>query len=406
MLSSKTMIGVLFFCHLIVMTRSTVIFLRNVDCGPYVDYVQTDPLNYFRYNPFYVQLFRCHGADSLVNPRNKQCTPTVKGIKDLEIYVINNSNGTYQSMAVKNHTECIETCSLDKSSCSAYQKFIKDECVCVCQYENTPNPNPCTSPFYWDKSMCDCICSIDTKVCEKRKEFNKEECDCVCKQKFHVRCAKRQKVVDEETCECVEASITEQSSGGSCEGITTEILLLIMALEAFTIIVLYFFLYRYCYKKVYFRIKSDKERESITNYQCQGYSVDNIAHSRSTIDKSRSTMDVEEEVPPYTMNSLNRNSLNRNSLNRNSLNRNSLNRNNIDRIINNNSLYQAKPDEYESNDNIIDKPSDNNFYSKGERSPLNDPPADDMFLYNNVEPTTNYESEQSDPGYYKNISLV
>lgn len=428
-------------------------YLKNVECNSYIDYVQTDPLKYFRYNPFYVKLHRCHGADSLMNPRNKYCLPTPTGIQELDIYVINNGNGSYEVMKVQNHTSCAEVCLLDQSECSPYQKFSKDECVCMCQYDKTPDPNPCLSPFRWDKSMCDCICSLDSMVCPKRQEFNKNDCGCVCKQKFHVRCAKRQMVVDEETCGCIEPTvITGKSTGQECVGnIKFEMLIIALCLEAFVIIILYLFLYRYCYKVVYFRRKADKERVSISKYQ--EYKADKV-------EPAHSVTDFEEEVPPFSMDSLNRNSINRNSINRNSINRtsmnrngigmngiglngvhhtNSLNRNNINRtsltrnnfntnslnrnslrrntdlnnIYNNNSLFNNKSsDNYEPSEgtNNSNEPYSTNLYPLDERSHLNDPSDVDTLL-NDIEPS-NFDSDGSGSDYFdkndyeKNISLV
>ena len=64
-------------------------YLPPVVCGSYMDIVATDIEDHFRYNPYYVRLARCHGANSLANPRNKLCVPTKDGVDTNRIHVFN-----------------------------------------------------------------------------------------------------------------------------------------------------------------------------------------------------------------------------------------------------------------------------------------------------------------------------
>ena len=72
----------------------------------------------------------------------------------------------------------------------------------------------------------------------------------MCKEKFHVRCAKRGKVIVEATCECMEpktvfvASEEATGPGGVCVGgISNMTLTLLLVMEFIVIIVLYFLVY-------------------------------------------------------------------------------------------------------------------------------------------------------------------
>lgn len=188
-----------------VVKKSKATFVQNVQCSPQPAFVPTDPLNYFRYTPAMIKLFRCQGADSPQDLHFKRCQPSDEGMEDIDILVMNNNYGTPLTITVKNHTSCGEKCSIDDSSCSSYQVFQTDPCVCKCQFDKAPEPYPCQDPFFWEPAMCDCVCGVDSKDCDGDKEFNERTCKCECKLMTYVRCARSKRVVDEKSCKCVEA---------------------------------------------------------------------------------------------------------------------------------------------------------------------------------------------------------
>lgn len=396
------MTGVLFvICALSISVygKRTPTYLENVECAPYVHYIETDPLNYFRYNPFYVKLFRCYGADSLLNPRNRQCMPTKVGAEDVDIYVHNIGEQKWDTITVQNHTHCEEHCTLEESMCTPYQEFDRNECSCTCRYADAPSPNStCGDQFYWDKSACNCVCSVDSMRCEKRKVFSRDECSCVCKQKFYIRCAKRKMVVDQDTCECVEPTIeTEKSINiNRCASANIWILVIALVVEFVVLVILYCLCYRYCYKHYYFRMKADKKAESMTKYSYPGLGTehcetDYARTSRSTIGKSISDTDFDEEVPPFTLHNVNKGVNN-----------------------NQNGLYGNGP---KITNKLINMEDSENIYPSDKGSVFNPSHSVNGALYNNtlrsvyndVEPIIrdyDYECEISMQKNYKNISLV
>jgi len=238
---------------------STQLFLPNVDCGPHVDYIETDP-GLHRYNPYVVKLHRCHGSNIGANPQNKQCLVDPVGIKELGIFAFKLDDNTPSNIKVQNYTKCKEHCMVNQTSCTPYQNFTSEtECSCKCNYKTTPVPNPCVAPFFWDQSKCNCACPHSTMTCAARKEFDKELCGCVCKQKFNLRCAKRKQILNEQDCTCVDPPIVTGAAQQNCDGgVSGGLLAVIMVLEAFFIIICYLVFYVYCYTRVYKRKQEAK----------------------------------------------------------------------------------------------------------------------------------------------------
>ena len=234
------------------------VHLKNIDCGSYVDYVPVDE-QFFRYMPYYVELHRCHGANPIVNPQNRQCVPKDGAVKNVSIYAVEISSLKPIVLTVKNYTSCDEKCLLNSSSCTPYQTFEQEICYCECNYTDTPVPNPCARPFVWDKTACNCVCPDSGLMCEDRKEFNQEVCGCVCQQKFNVLCASRNQYIDQNTCGCIDLAEVRSSARIGCkDGVNGSILAVIMFIEAFLIIASYFVLYVYCYKRKYLSMKNSK----------------------------------------------------------------------------------------------------------------------------------------------------
>ena len=199
----ETTILLLLYCF-ITNARSKPALLKNVDCSPHPDYIETDILNYYRYTPSIITLHRCHGANSVNDLQFKKCIPSEDGVTDVDISVMNNNYQTPLTITVKNHTSCVQKCIIDKSVCSLYQNFLPDDCICKCNYDKPPEPYPCADPYRWETSMCNCVCSVESKECDDEKEFNNRTCKCECKLVSYVKCARRKKVVDEKTCHCID----------------------------------------------------------------------------------------------------------------------------------------------------------------------------------------------------------
>ena len=51
------------------------LFVKNVECSPQPQIVNTDPLSYFRYTPGVIKLHRCQGSNSPQALHYKTCVP-------------------------------------------------------------------------------------------------------------------------------------------------------------------------------------------------------------------------------------------------------------------------------------------------------------------------------------------
>ncbi|XP_012558836.1 uncharacterized protein LOC105845530 isoform X1 [Hydra vulgaris] len=234
------------------------IFLNNVECGSYVDYIPVDE-QFFRYMPYYVQLHRCHGANQIVNPQNRECVPKDGAIKNISILAIEILTQKQTVLTLKNYTSCDEKCRLNSSSCTPYQVFDPEICFCECNYTDIPIPNPCKAPFVWDRTACNCVCPYSESMCEERKELSKQVCGCVCKQKYNVLCANQNQYIDQTTCGCINLPDVKSSASIGCrDGVNWAMLAVIMLIEACFIIAAYFVLYVYCYKYKYLKMKNSE----------------------------------------------------------------------------------------------------------------------------------------------------
>lgn len=189
------------------MTVHQCIWLDNIDCGAYPNYVETDVHKPSHYYPCIVQLHRCTGANNGDDLYRKKCVPVDNSIQQVDLDVYDIDQGSFTSLKIANHTACQEVCAVNATACSKYETFHPDECLCYCNYDHEPEPSPCHSPFQWDETMCDCVCTIDPSTCDENKEFNGNQCVCFCKVEYQEKCAKSMKVLDPQTCECLEASV-------------------------------------------------------------------------------------------------------------------------------------------------------------------------------------------------------
>ena len=259
------MIGVLLFVNFIAISRCTL-FPDNIICGAYEDYVPTDPLNYSRYFPCVIKLFRCRGADNINSLLFNKCVPGINGTQNVNIIVFN-SIGRVEEITVLNHTSCYEKCAIDATSCSPYQIFSPDDCLCNCKYNVKPEPDPCIQPFHWEESMCNCVCSNEvSRVCEKEKEFSDEYCGCFCKLEYVLKCAKDKRVIDEDTCECIAPGIVKGTSDLERDGTYVAFSTWVAAFESLVIVMMILTFYFYCFTGVCSLKRENRKPEKLKCY--------------------------------------------------------------------------------------------------------------------------------------------
>ena len=267
----------------------TKVVLQNIECVLHIDYIETDPGKY-RYYPFVVELYRCHGSNNGSSPpQNKKCVASREpgNIKKVIAQAFDQEAKQPVNLTLQNYTKCTEVCTLSQEKCTPYETFTDNNtCNCKCQYDssNPPNASLCTKlgpDFKWNMHKCNCECGKDPqqRVCKIKKQiFSDDLCGCVCKPKFSLRCAKRKQILDEATCGCVDRPVVTGAAQSGCkDGVTGGVLAVTMVIEALALMLGYFFFYVYCYKKKYLERKALKY--SVKNSQVQHDHEDSVRNA-------------------------------------------------------------------------------------------------------------------------------
>lgn len=167
-------LSLLLFAHVIIIDCLAI--LKNVDCGPHIDYEPTDHM-YHRFKPFMVKLHKCIG----INEENMKCVPTQT--KVVKVFAYNVNTGIHGYLNMVNETSCTSVCALNSTSCNKYQKLYNKNCNCKCATRGDVN---CPVKFYWDKSLCNCICRYTeaSYTCKRGFKFDSKTCGCIKFNKF------------------------------------------------------------------------------------------------------------------------------------------------------------------------------------------------------------------------------
>ena len=222
--------------------------LPNVYCSPHREVVQVDPSKN-RYIPLFVKLHRCRGSIGSTKPTVKKCVATAEKILTLD--VTDTAAGTVTTYELKNHTACDSACVKSKTNCNRHQTWRAEQCICECNYKSKPQPSPCTAPLVWNQQRCDCDCPTGPQDCkDEKKEWSCETCRCTCKKRYASRCARKHKVLDQNTCNCVAVQAVAANQVGSCVGsVKQRIVILIVVLEFLILVVMFALFYRFCLQR-------------------------------------------------------------------------------------------------------------------------------------------------------------
>lgn len=174
--------------------------VSNEFCRPRPTLVPIDNPE-FKFFPYFVKLHQCGGSCDHIQPSVKSCIP----LEDNEVSVTVQMVGTSEMrvIKVKNHTRCGCECVHGPENCDfELEEWKPDLCQCQCRNRDRP-PVPCEAGKTWSKAQCRCVCNKQPQSCGPNKIWSKKACGCVCKEKKYIKCARKQKLVDEETCMCI-----------------------------------------------------------------------------------------------------------------------------------------------------------------------------------------------------------
>lgn len=206
--------------------------LENEYCMPRKEIVPIDaPL--YQFKPAMVSVYRCRGMVGDLNPAFKTCVKNTSEILQLEVtnFFTNTPRPSY---SLENHTSCTGKCVRDESACTDTQVWDSDNCKCICD-RTGPNYGKCPEHFSWDLDVCGCVCS---RTCLKRQIKNATACSCTCKPKFYRRCNKKEKLLVESNCSCIEPKVGFATH--PCDTIPTKWAVMIIVLSFLVLFVLAF----------------------------------------------------------------------------------------------------------------------------------------------------------------------
>ncbi|XP_013789578.1 balbiani ring protein 3-like isoform X2 [Limulus polyphemus] len=78
---------------------------------------------------------------------------------------------------VEKHIRCRCECTLKPSSCNRQQKFVKDDCRCICRDDS--KMKRCSSKGkFWDSESCQCRCSmLSRRMCSTGFYYDLKRCN-------------------------------------------------------------------------------------------------------------------------------------------------------------------------------------------------------------------------------------
>nr|QNH72559.1 toxin candidate TRINITY_DN16726_c0_g1_i1 [Ceriantheomorphe brasiliensis] len=171
----------------------------------------------FIYFPSHVMLHRCAGS-CLIDPRSVYCAPTrqtdmgvlvAKAEYSLTKRGVQITKRNMVEVRVVNHTECGVACVAGSHMCEPNRtKWVQNKCRCECEVEKV-NATCDHIIHKLDEIDCSCRCKSQATVCtDDKREWSEKTCQCECKQSIVKRCERKNKLLDESSCECYCAPYT------------------------------------------------------------------------------------------------------------------------------------------------------------------------------------------------------
>lgn len=187
---------------------------------------------HYQYKPAMVSVFRCSGIVDGFHPALKTCVQNTSEILNVEVRNFFTNQSATEPYSVANHTSCTGKCVHDQSVCSDTQVWDSENCKCMCNHDIDYQ---CGEHYEWNANLCQCVCK---RRCLKKQILDEANCSCTCKPKFYKRCNKKEKILAENNCTCIEPNAV--TSPLDCDGIPTTWSVLIILLSFLVLVVLAF----------------------------------------------------------------------------------------------------------------------------------------------------------------------
>eukprot|EP00794_Sanderia_malayensis_P008870 gene8870-9819_t len=213
--------------------------------------VETDP-NQHRYLPFLTKLPQCGGSPGLHKPSVKKCI--MKTSHNVSYKVRRLPGMQVEVITLQQHTSCQSACVLSEKSCDLrYQKWNSYDCQCKCKYKSEPKVSPCRFPHFWKQTTCSCACPTLPQKCPPKTEWDKDQCKCTCTKRYINRCAKKNMLLRQEDCSCVQPmdnkllnkspSSDARKIDGTCNGVPVPGVIMAVVTEFAIMCTVFYFIY-------------------------------------------------------------------------------------------------------------------------------------------------------------------
>ena len=271
--------------------------LANVYCAPHVHYIETDPES-SQYYPLMVRLHRCEGSHGKASPKFIDCVPAKIETVQVPVHRVDDQTKERINIPLLNHTQCRKECKMTRSACNQHESWDADRCQCVCNYPNDFQLQPeCSTKhtFITSAGRCGCRCLVQRGTCPVNKVWDHTTCGCIC-----AKLCPSDSVIDQDTCFCKSGLTPAKNVGVSSSGISMNILIVALAVEAaiFTVVCIGIYIcvsrrYRHRYERAAFERGNSSYSANVDN----NHNVDMIEGEReiSEIDGGDEKEDKEHE---------------------------------------------------------------------------------------------------------------
>lgn len=208
------------------------------------------------YYPMIISLNRCGGTCGKDLPTHRECFNVMSDY--IYLNAVNQFNMRNETLRFRNHTECGCRCIHNHTVCSETQVWDDKQCRCVCAGSN--EFSECGENYIWNPRYCRCECDL---VCNHRQDLDEKNCSCTCKNKYYKRCSRKNKILQESDCKCIDG--TAHSVYLPCSALPAKWAALVIIISVCAIVIVAVDLILYCkgtgffYTSTHFCVNKDPD---------------------------------------------------------------------------------------------------------------------------------------------------